>query len=64
MNYTLGQWAAKNGIKTVYIYDDTLIIFTADTHAPDDLEFKMFPPHCVRGTSDVEIIPELASAPA
>ncbi len=37
------------------------IIFTADTHAPDDLEFKMWPPHCVEGTAEAEIIPELAS---
>lgn len=37
------------------------LIFTADTHAPDDLEFEMFPPHCVEGTEEVEIIPELAS---
>jgi nicotinamidase-related amidase len=39
------------------------IIFTADTHAPDDLEFEMWPPHCVEGTEEVEIIPELASYP-
>ncbi len=35
------------------------ILFTADTHAPDDLEFKMWPPHCVGGTAEAEIIPEL-----
>jgi len=35
------------------------IIFLADTHDPDDLEFKMFPRHCVVGTSEAEIIPEL-----
>jgi nicotinamidase-related amidase len=39
------------------------IIFTADTHAPDDAEFEMWPPHCVEGTEEVEIIPELASYP-
>lgn len=38
----------------------SLVIFTTDTHAPDDKEFQMFPPHCVAGTPDVEIIPELA----
>jgi nicotinamidase/pyrazinamidase len=37
------------------------IIFTADAHDPDDLEFKMWPPHCVKGTEEAEIIPELAS---
>jgi nicotinamidase-related amidase len=41
-----------------------LVIFTADTHAPDDKEFAMFPPHCVAGTPEVEIIPELADLAA
>ena len=36
------------------------IFFVADNHAPNDLEFKMFPVHCVRGTSECEVIPELA----
>jgi len=35
------------------------IIFLADSHDPDDKEFQMFPPHCVRGTEETEIIPEL-----
>ncbi len=35
------------------------IIFLCDTHDPDDLEFKMFSPHCVRGTEEAEVIPEL-----
>ena len=35
------------------------ILFTADTHTENDLEFKMFPRHCVAGTGDAEIIPEL-----
>jgi len=35
------------------------IIFLCDTHDPDDLEFKMFPPHCVRGSEESEVIPEL-----
>jgi len=39
------------------------IIFTADTHAPDDAEFEMWPAHCVQGTEETEIIPELASYP-
>jgi nicotinamidase/pyrazinamidase len=36
------------------------IFFICDNHDPDDLEFKMFPPHCVAGTSEAEVIPELA----
>jgi len=39
------------------------IFFIADHHAPDDLEFKMFPPHCVVGTEEVEVIPELRKFP-
>ena len=39
------------------------IIFTADEHAPDDREFAMWPPHCVKGTKEAEIIPELAGYP-
>jgi len=35
------------------------IIFLCDNHDPDDLEFRMFPPHCIRGTEEAEVIPEL-----
>ena len=35
------------------------VVFICDTHDPDDLEFEMFPVHCVRGTEEPEIIPEL-----
>jgi nicotinamidase/pyrazinamidase len=35
------------------------IIFLCDNHAPDDAEFQMFPPHCIRGSEEVEVIPEL-----
>ncbi len=37
------------------------VIFLCDHHRPDDLEFEMFPRHCVEGTPEVEVIPELAS---
>ncbi len=36
------------------------VFFICDRHAPDDLEFKMFPPHCIEGTAEAEVIPELA----
>ena len=39
------------------------VIFIHDTHAPDDLEFQMFPVHCVEGTEETELIPELAGYP-
>jgi nicotinamidase/pyrazinamidase len=37
-----------------------LLISSACQHRPDDPEFKVFPPHCVRGTAGAELIPEAA----
>lgn len=34
------------------------LVSSGDAHAPDDPEFKLFPPHCVKGTSGAQIIPE------
>jgi len=39
------------------------IFFICDHHTPDDPEFKMFPPHCIEGTLEAEVIPELANFP-
>jgi nicotinamidase/pyrazinamidase len=39
------------------------VFFVCDSHDPDDLEFKMFPPHCVRGTEEAQLIPELGGYP-
>ncbi|MBI2907492.1 MAG: cysteine hydrolase [Chloroflexi bacterium] len=39
------------------------ILFLCDRHAPDDREFQMFPPHCIDGTEEAEVIPELARYP-
>jgi len=36
------------------------VFFVSDHHAPDDDEFSMFPPHCIEGTAETEVIPELA----
>jgi len=36
------------------------IFFTCDQHDPDDLEFRIFPAHCIAGTKEAEIIPELS----
>src|SRR5260370_2676646 len=27
-------------------------------HTPDDPEFKIFPPHCVKGSAGAELVPE------
>jgi nicotinamidase/pyrazinamidase len=39
--------------------DGASLIFLVDTHAPDDPEFEMFPPHCVEGSGEDEVVPEL-----
>ena len=36
------------------------ILFISDHHDPDDLEFQIFPVHCVKGTDEPNVIPELA----
>jgi len=40
-----------------------LVIYLCDAHAPDDPEFRLFPPHAVKGTWGAQVIPELAPAP-
>ena len=39
------------------------VFYLCDRHTPDDLEFKMFPPHCIEGSEESEIIPELSDYP-
>ena len=36
------------------------IFFISDHHDPDDLEFQIFPVHCVKGTEEPDVIPELS----
>ncbi|MGI9861136.1 isochorismatase family cysteine hydrolase [Moorella naiadis] len=35
------------------------VLFTLDSHVPDDAEFAKFPPHCLEGTPGQALIPEL-----
>ena len=39
-------------------------VFLADTHAPDDPEFALFPPHCVAGSGEEDVVAELAEIAA
>ena len=43
-----------------YKENDDAILFLADAHNEDDLEFKRFPKHCVAGTDGAMVIDELA----
>ena len=36
------------------------VLFISDHHDPDDLEFQIFPVHCVKGTEEPDVITELA----
>lgn len=36
------------------------VAYTRDTHTPDDREFQIWPPHCIRGTWGWHIVDELA----
>ena len=36
------------------------ILFISDHHDPDDLEFRIFPVHCVKGTEEPDVIMELS----
>ncbi len=36
------------------------ILFISDHHDPDDLEFQVFPVHCVKGTEEPNVIAELS----
>jgi len=48
----------KDLLEEAQARSDTLI-YACDNHRSDDLEFRMFPPHCIAGTVQTEIIDEL-----
>jgi nicotinamidase/pyrazinamidase len=37
----------------------TPVVFTKDSHVEDDAEFRIFPPHCVVGTPEHDLVEEL-----
>jgi nicotinate phosphoribosyltransferase len=39
------------------------IFYLCDHHIPNDPEFRIFPPHCIEGTLEAELIPELLQYP-
>jgi nicotinamidase-related amidase len=36
----------------------TPVVFTKDSHVENDLEFRMFPPHCIVGTDEHDLVEE------
>ena len=47
---SLVEDAIQNGVN---------IVAFKDTHTENDVEFNSFPPHCIKGTNECELIPEL-----
>ncbi|ADK84559.1 isochorismatase hydrolase [Desulfarculus baarsii DSM 2075] len=43
--------------------EGSLIIFVADSHPVDDLEFRLFPPHCLTGTPGAAPLPGFEPLP-
>lgn len=39
------------------------VIFVADSHEPDDKEFRIWPRHCVKGTEGAQVVEELDRRP-
>jgi len=45
------------------LQQDSKIFYLCDRHVSNDPEFKMFAPHCIEGTEESELIPELLQYP-
>lgn len=39
--------------------DEVFLVSSGDFHPPDDPEFQQFPPHCVKGTTGAELLPDV-----
>jgi nicotinamidase-related amidase len=50
-------------VNRVWDYGVRDYVFLQDTHPEDTPEFNAYPPHAIAGTSESEMIPELASLP-
>ena len=44
-----------------FLSEDEAVAFIKDTHTSDSIEFRKYPVHCIDGTSECELISELAS---
>lgn len=57
----VARWVIPNILDIVQRKEEQgwKIIFVADNHKKDDLEFNMFPEHCINGTDETKVIDEL-----
>lgn len=44
-----------------FLSDEEGVAFIKDTHEVNSTEFKKYPPHCLKGTTESELISELSS---
>ena len=44
-----------------FLSDEEGVAFIKDTHEVNSTQFKKYPPHCLKGTSESELISELSS---
>ncbi|MDW8395676.1 MAG: isochorismatase family cysteine hydrolase [Anaerolineae bacterium] len=49
--------------KSAYAAGVRHFLLTQDTHEPDAVEFRQYPPHCVRGHVESQTVPELLALP-
>lgn len=42
-----------------FIHENEGVAFIKDTHEKDSSEFKKFPPHCIKGSGEEELVQEL-----
>jgi len=52
-----------NFLKLSWNYGIHDILLFQDAHEPDAIEFDAYPPHCVRGTEEAEVVDEITSLP-
>jgi nicotinamidase-related amidase len=50
-------------VQRAWDYGVREFVFVQDTHPEDNPEFNAYPPHAIAGTSESEMIPELANLP-
>ncbi len=42
-----------------YLNKKSAVVFIKDTHEKESSEFKNFPPHCIKGTEEAELVDDL-----
>ena len=59
-----GVIAPISGLMTrAYLAGVRQFVLTQDTHDPNAAEFESYPPHCLRGTSESDTVPEFKALP-